>query len=68
MRIFKFVIDRSEESNKKRAERTIRSIVTYRKVSGGSERVGRDLAMVYGVLESKGKTIVHIKSWRASDG
>jgi len=55
--VFRFVLDRSADSTNNRAERAIRPIVTYRKVSGGSrsERGARDLAMVYSVLESQRK-------------
>ncbi|MGC8483596.1 MAG: IS66 family transposase [Thermodesulfobium sp.] len=55
--IFRFVIDRSVDSTNNRAERAIRSIVTYRKVSGGSrsDRGGDNFARVYSVLESDRK-------------
>ena len=55
--IFRFVIDRSVEPTNNRAERAIRPIVTYRKVSGGSrsERGARDFTRVYSVLESMRK-------------
>lgn len=55
--LFRFVIDRSVESTNNRAERSVRPIVTYRKVSGGSRSVrgGRDFARVYSVLESMKK-------------
>lgn len=55
--LFRFVIDRSVESTNNRAERAIRPIVVYRKVSGGSRSVGgsRDFARVYSVLESQRK-------------
>ena len=58
--LFRFVIDRSVEPTNNRAERAIRPIVTYRKVSGGSrsEMGARDFTRVYSVLEScrnKGK-------------
>ena len=55
--LFRFVIDRSVEPTNNRAERAIRPIVTYRKVSGGSrsERGARDFARVYSVLESDRK-------------
>ena len=58
--LFRFVIDRSVEPTNNRAERAIRPIVTYRKVSGGSrsEKGARNFARVYSVLEShrrKGK-------------
>ena len=55
--LFRFVIDRSVEPTNNRAERAIRPIVTYRKVSGGSRsaRGGRDFARVYSVLESNRK-------------
>jgi len=51
--LFRFVIDRSVESKNNRAERSIRPMVTYREVSGGSrsERGGRDFVKVYSVLE-----------------
>ena len=55
--IFRFVLDRSVDSTNNRAERAIRPIVTYRKVSGGSrsDRGARDFARVYSVLESQRK-------------
>ena len=58
--IFRFVLDRSVESTNNRAERAMRPIVTYRKVSGGSRsnRGAGDFARVYSILESwrkKGK-------------
>ena len=55
--IFRYVLDRSVESTNNRAERAIRPIVTYRKVSGGSrsERGARDFSRVYTVLESRRK-------------
>jgi len=55
--LFRFVIDRSVESTNNRAERSIRPMVTYRKVSGRSrsERGVRDFARVYSVLESMRK-------------
>ena len=58
--LFRFVINRSVESTNNRAERAIRPIVTYRKVSGGSRsQKGADyFTRVYSVLESyrkKGK-------------
>ncbi|MHB1662417.1 MAG: IS66 family transposase, partial [Thermoplasmataceae archaeon] len=55
--IFRFVIDRSVDSTNNRAERAIRPIVTYRKISGGSrsERGARDFARVYSILESDRK-------------
>ena len=55
--LFRFVIDRSVDSTNNRAERAIRPIVTYRKVSGGSrsERGARDFTRVYSVLESDRK-------------
>ncbi len=54
---FMFVIDRSVEPTNNRAERAIRPIVTYRKVSGGSrpERGANDFARVYSILESQRK-------------
>jgi len=64
--IFRFVIDRSVEPTNNRAERAIRPIVTYRKVSGGSrsERGARDFCRVYTVLESyrkRGKLLFRAK-------
>ena len=55
--IFRFVIDRSVDSTNNRAERAIRPIVTYRKVSGGSRSLkgAEDFCRVYTVLESKRK-------------
>lgn len=55
--LFRFVIDRSVESTNNRAERAIRPIVVYRKVSGGSrsEKGGKDFTRVYSVLESQRK-------------
>ena len=55
--LFRFVMDRSVDSTNNRAERAIRPIVTYRKVSGGSrsERGARDFTRVYSVLESDRK-------------
>ena len=58
--LFRFVINRSVEPTNNRAERAIRPIVTYRKVSGGSRsQKGADyFTRVYSVLESyrkKGK-------------
>jgi hypothetical protein len=55
--IFRYVLDRSVESTNNRAERAIRPIVTYRKVSGGSRsgRGARDFSRVYTVLESRRK-------------
>ena len=58
--LFRFVINRSVESTNNKAERAIRPIVTYRKVSGGSRsQKGADyFTRVYSVMESyrkKGK-------------
>ncbi|EQD28298.1 hypothetical protein B2A_14995 [mine drainage metagenome] len=55
--IFRYVLDRSVESTNNRAERAIRPIVTYRKVSGGprSDRGAKDFCRVYTVLESRRK-------------
>ena len=55
--MFRFVLDRSVDSTNNRAERAIRPVVTYRKVSGGSrsERGARDFARVHSVLESQRK-------------
>ncbi len=55
--IFRYVLDRSVESTNNRAERAIRPIVTYRKVSGGSrsDRGARDFCRVYTVLEAERK-------------
>jgi len=58
--LFRFVINRSVEPTNNRAERAIRPIVTYRKVSGGSRsQKGADyFTRVYSVMESyrkKGK-------------
>ncbi|MEM0134172.1 MAG: transposase [Thermoplasmatales archaeon] len=46
--LFRFVINRDIESTNNRAERAIRPIVTYRKVSGGSrsDLSARDFARV----------------------
>ena len=58
--LFTFIINRSVGATNNRAERAIRPIVTYRKVSGGSRsQKGADyFTRVYSVLESyrkKGK-------------
>ncbi|MEM4089972.1 MAG: transposase [Thermoplasmatales archaeon] len=55
--LFRFVINRDVESTNNRAERAIRPIVTYRKVSVGSRSDvdARDFARVYSVLETKRK-------------
>ena len=55
--IFRYVLDRSVESTNNRAERAIRPIVTYRKVSGGSrsDRGAKDFCRVYTGLESRRK-------------
>ena len=55
--LFRFVIDRSVESTNNRAERGIRPIVVYRKVSGGSrsERGAKDFCRVFSVLETERK-------------
>ena len=51
--LFGFVTDRSVESMKNKVERSIRPIVAYRKVSGGSrsEMGSRDFARVNSVLQ-----------------
>lgn len=55
--LFRFVIDRSVDPTNNRAERGIRPIVTYRKVSGGSRsgKGARDFARIYSILESDRK-------------
>ena len=54
---FRFVINRSVESTNNRAERAMRPIVTYRKVSGGSRsmRGAKGFTKVYSVPESRRK-------------
>jgi hypothetical protein len=55
--IFRFVLDRSVDSTNNRAERAIRPILTYKKVSGGSRsgREAREFARLYSVLVSQRK-------------
>ncbi|MCL4326589.1 MAG: transposase [Candidatus Thermoplasmatota archaeon] len=55
--LFRFVINREVESTNNRAERAIRPIVTYRKVSGGSrcDKGASDFSIVYTVMETRRK-------------
>ena len=58
--LFRFVINSSVESTNNRAERAIRPIVTYRKVSGGSRsercRLFYKGIQCNGILQEEGKT------------
>ncbi len=55
--LFRFVINREVESTNNRAERAIRPIVTYRKVSGGSrsDKGASNFSIVYTVMKTRRK-------------